>query len=225
MRQLLAEGTRGLDCNTVLSAPMVAALATAGYAFVVRYVSRGPTENAHDLAQAEVDTIRAGGLGLMVVQHVQSDKSWSPDGNKGLEWGSNAAAACVDMGIAPGTTVWLDLEGVAADTLVTDVISYCRNWYQAVADAGFEPGVYCGWHTMLTPTELYQLPFTRYWAAYNLNADQYPIKRGVCMKQHSLKHGDIPDGVALDTDNADTDTVHVDAYGGLPSMDVGDGQA
>jgi hypothetical protein len=58
--------------------------------------------------------------------------------------------------------------------------------------------------------------FQRYWGALNLNADQFPATRGLCMKQHAA-HGLFtpPKGVTL---AIDVDTVHGDNLGGLPTL-------
>jgi hypothetical protein len=152
----------------------------------------------------------------MPVQHVESESSWKPTDDKGRQYGQAAADACMAAGIPSGTTVWLDLEGVAEDTSHEQVIRYCNLWHDAVAAAGFEPGIYVGWHCGLTPVELYgRLKFSHYWAAYNLNADEYPITCGVSMKQHAAASGDKPGGVTFDID---TDVVLGDKMGRFPTL-------
>jgi len=92
-------------------------------------------------------------------------------------------------------------------------LPFLNYWLDQVGHAGFTPGLYVGWHSNLTPDELYtRLKFSHYWSAYNLNADQFPATRGVQMKQ-ALEQ-------TLDGIKYDPDTVQRDALGGLPLMHV-----
>ncbi len=208
-------GVHGVDCNQPIDAEGARALFAKGFRFAVRYVGR--FDNLpHDITLDEVETLFDAGLALMIVQHVESADAWTPNGAKGRAYGRAAAAHCQTITMPPGATVWCDLEGVAPGTPDGDVIAFAREWYAAVAVAGYRPGLYVGWHCGLTPLQLYQnLQFTRYWAAYNLNADQYPTGRGVCMKQHEAKPGDLPAGFQVD--GFDTNTVLLDAFNALPS--------
>jgi len=203
-------GTLGFDCNEPVSANAATLMQKAGYRFAVRYVPR-ITAHANDLTSAEVDRLHAAGLAVMPVQHVESETSWTPTIEKGQQYGTVAAEHAASCGILCGTTLWLDLEGVA-DTEHETIVAYCNAWYDAVSAAGFEPGIYVGWHALLTPNELYtRLKFRRYWGAFNLNADQYPAKRGLCMKQRAAHK---PSGVPFEID---ADVVQADALGGLPT--------
>ena len=105
---------------------------------------------------------------------------------------------------------------VATDVDPEDVGRYCNSWFDVVDGAGFSPGLYVGWQAGLTPLQLHKrLRFTRYWAAYNLNLDQYPAVRGVCMRQRAAQPANVPKGVAFEID---TNMVQQDAFGGLPTM-------
>src|SRR5437879_11294103 len=65
-------------------------------------------------------------------------------------------------------------------TPAAQVIDYCNRWHAAVAGAGYVPGLYVGFHCGLDATQLYRaLRFSHYWCAYNLNADEMPIVRGL----------------------------------------------
>lgn len=204
------DGVRGFDCNQTLDATLVKALFDAGYRFAIRYVRREQPHHS-DLTAEEAETILEGGLALVAVQHVESESSWSPSESKGRQYGTTAAAEVLAIGFPAGAVVWCDLEGVAPHTGSDDVVAYCREWARAVADAGFQPGLYVGWHCGLTPEQLYhQTPFTRYWAAYNLNADQFPETRGVQMRQHEAKASDIPRNADI---GLDVDTTAADALG------------
>jgi hypothetical protein len=187
----------------------------------MRYVGRTSAHEG-DLTGPEVALIRKSGLALGIVQHVESDTSWLPTGEKGMQYGTMAAFQCAALGIAKRTTVWLDLEAVAPKTPRDMILAYCNTWSRIIRSSGYQPGLYVGWHCGLTPRQLFQnLSISRYWAAYNLNKDEYPAVRGVCMRQHAALHANKPIGIDFEID---TNTVHADALGGLPSFDapVGD---
>src|SRR2546426_4874236 len=94
-------------------------------------------------------------------------------------------------------------------------------WHAAVAGAGYVPGVYVGFHCGLDATQLYRaLRFSHYWGAYNLNADEMPIVRGLQMKQSLCKP---PDAVPGHTFEFQVDTVRADALGGHPTLVARDG--
>src|SRR3989441_2765767 len=94
-------------------------------------------------------------------------------------------------------------------------------WHAAVAGAGYVPGLYVGFHCGLDATQLYRaLRFSHYWGAYNLNADEMPIVRGLQMKQSLCKP---PDAVPGHTFEFQVDTVRADALGGHPTLVARDG--
>lgn len=206
-------GMRGFDCNTPVDREGAVAFYEKGYRFAVRYIRRR-TARLHDLSMSEIERLHDAGLAVMPVQHVESESSWIPSADKGREYGETAALACTELALPRGVTVWNDLEGVSSAVPPAHVIAHCQAWFIAVASAGFQPGLYVGWHAGLSATQLYQnLSFTRYWGAYNLNADQEPVVRGLCMKQHVAKPVDIPWGITFPID---TDTIKADKLGGLP---------
>lgn len=215
----IPSGTRGFDCNRRLTAVEAQAMFNHGYRFAVRYVPR-ITAKPSDLSVDEIDHLFGGGLAVMPVQHVESESAWTPTRDKGESYGRMAAMHSKQIGIPTGTSCWLDLEGVATDFLPTIVerqkatIAYCNAWFHAVEDAGFLPGIYIGWHSGLTPDQLFaNLAFRHYWGAYNLNRDEEPSKRGVLMRQGAATKNDVPKGLNL---SIDTDMVLGDAMGGLP---------
>jgi hypothetical protein len=213
-----AVGVKGFDANARVSYDVARKFVDHDYRFAVRYVPRVQAA-ASDLSSAEVDDLLRAGLAVMPVQHVESESSWTPTDDKGRNYGDAAAYACRVAGLPPGVTVWLDLEGVAPRADGTfdaeQITRYCNLWYDAVAAMGFQPGLYVGWHAGLTPDELYALKFTRYWSAYNLNADQCPATCGVCMRQHVAGANDVPPDVRFPID---TDTVVGDAKGRVPMV-------
>ncbi len=209
------EGAIGFDTNQRLTATTATAFYEHGYEFALRYVPR-IVQHENDITIEEKGIIRAAGLGLMVVQHCE-DGAWRPTADKGSAYGATAARHCVEIGYAPGASVWLDLEEVAHGTAAEEVIGYCNSWFDVVALAGFLPGVYVGWNCRLTPDQLYRrLKFRAYWGGYNLDRDQYPAVRGLQMKQREPRGPDVPLGVGV---VIDVDVVSGDALGGFPVMD------
>jgi hypothetical protein len=201
-------GTKGFGTNTPVSPSAAREFLARGYLFCLRYVGR-LAPHPGDLTYAEAEGIVDAGLALMVVQHVQSESGWTPTGALGTTYGANAAAFAQDAGIPPGVNVWLDLEGVSPGTAVEDVIAYCQNWYQGVADAGYLPGIYVGWHPGLSAQQLYDLPFKHYWGAYDVDADSMPAC-GWCLKESPASGGTI---AGIDTEAYDDNLTHIDSAG------------
>ncbi len=123
---------------------------------------------AGNLTNEEALAILNAGLALMPVQHVALP-GWQPNTNLGTIYGNYAATyASQVVQLPPGVNVWCDLEGVAPNTDPRDVIDYCQAWYYALHIAGYVPGIYVGYDTMLSPEQLYNnLSFQHYWRAYN----------------------------------------------------------
>lgn len=152
---------KGFDCNTPLSLETAKAFKADGYQFVFRYVGR-MEQKPHDLSKAELDAILSSGLGLGVVQHVAVH--WVPTLIMGKTYGSNAARFAGQCGYRPGNIIFLDLEDVAPGTPRSMIIAYCNAWYDAVKAGGYVPGIYIGFNSFLTGTELYhRLKFAHYW--------------------------------------------------------------
>jgi hypothetical protein len=208
------DDVRGVDIDAVITPGLAAAFFAHGYRFAIRYLPRTGVSAAPNLTAEEVTVILASGLGLTAVQHVESAESWIPSLAKGKQYGITAAEQMVAIGLPAGAMCWLDLEGVADWAPASITSGYCTTWYDAVHSAGFLPGIYVGWHSGLTPAQLYDLPFMRYWGAYNLNADQEPMVRGLCMKQHAATPADIPADVTV---AFDVNTTMTDKLGGAIS--------
>jgi hypothetical protein len=97
------------------------------------------------------------------------------------------------------------------------VIEFANNWHAAVASAGYKPGLYVGYGCRLTAQQLYaNLRFDCYWSAYNLDAENYPAVRGVCMRQSVAKLADLV--LPFTTQTMDVDTITADAKGGSPTL-------
>ena len=209
------DGVRGIDTTERITRNTAAALHAHGYRFCVRYVRRDKP-HASALSTAEARALLDEGMGLMLVQYVESESAWTPGGAKGTANGKVAAAEAVKLGIPWGVTIWCDLEGVKVGTPRQQVIDYCNRWHVAVAGAGYVPGLYVGYHPGLTPGQLYlKLRFSHYWGAYNLNADQFPAVRGLQMKQSLRRPEDRISGVELDFQ---VDRAAADRLGGRSAL-------
>jgi hypothetical protein len=208
-------GAKGFDTNNPIPETAARDFHQHGYRFAVRYVRR-EKKATNDLSRDEIRGLFNAGLAVMPVQHAESESSWVPTVDKGRLWGQNAVMASMECGIATGTTVWLDLEGVAVGTPHEDIIQFCNYWYDRVYRSGFQPGVYVGWHSGLTASELYKrLKFTRYWGAFNLDVDKRPLVRGLCMKQGTAKAKDLVPSFKY---QIDTDVIVADAFDGVPTV-------
>jgi hypothetical protein len=207
------EGTRGFDANQRLSAEVCAQFVQMGYDFAIRYVRRA-TAHSYDLSQPEVSDILRSGLGLMVVQHV-APPGWMPNKDLGTMQGTTAVREIQALDLPEGTMTWCDLEEVGVKASLFDIVAYCNAWYDVVKAARLTPGLYVGSGCGLSGQALYrELRFQHYWAAYNLNRDEFPSTRGVCMVQRVAKPEDRVSGLA--TDGFDVDLVLADHLGGLP---------
>src|SRR2546423_8206316 len=209
------DGVRGVDTAENISAVAALAFRERGYRFAVRYVRRDKP-HASALKIREAKALLNAGIGIMIVQYVESDSAWTPSAAKGTTNGGVASSECEKLGVPWGVTVWCDLEGVAPGTAAQKVVDYCNRWHIAVAGAGYVAGLYVGYRAGLSPTQLYRaLRFTHYWSAYNLNADQYPTVRGVQMRQ--LRAGS-KDAVPRAGISFQVDRVSADRLGGRPTV-------
>ena len=150
----------------------------------------------------------------MVVQHVL-EPGWSPSASLGSTYGSNAASNSKTLGLPAGVNVWCDLEGVDSATELNSVVSYCNNWFDAVAQEGYTPGLYVGYSSILNGEQLYNdLKFQHYWRS---TSDVPEVaNRGYQLIQSN------PDtnvnGIAIDEDNTQTDEKGGQAQILSPSM-------
>lgn len=93
------------------------------------------------------------------------------------------------LGIPRGATVWLDLEGMKAfKSPPAEFAAKINRWADAIAAAGFQPGLYVGVPQPFTSAELYALHVVRYWHGQGsvrdrTNALAEPYPRGWCMTQ------------------------------------------
>jgi hypothetical protein len=209
------DGVRGFDTAESVTPSAAAAFRRDGYKFCVRYVRRDKP-HASALSAKEAKYLLAAGIGLMLVQYVESETAWIPGAAKGTTNGGIAGSEAAKLGVPWGVTVWCDLEGVEPGTPTQKVIDYCNHWHAAVSSAGYVPGLYVGYHAGLTPTQLYRsLRFTHYWGAYNLNSDRYPAVRGLQMRQSRRRPRDSVPNSGIDFQ---VDKISADALGGRPTL-------
>jgi len=201
--QKAAAGLSGFDVDQVLTAKNALDLKNAGYDFCIRYIPRMASLQQGNLTNAEALNILNAGLALMAVQHVALP-GWSPNTSLGTAYGNYAAQYAKEVvGLPPGINIWCDLEGVAPATPAASVIAYCQAWYYAVHAAGYVPGIYVGYDTMLSPQQLYSdLSFQHYWRAYN---GPQVSTRGFQLVQHTQT---TVGKIAIDPDTTEDD--HLD---------------
>jgi len=202
-----ADNVVGFDTDTKLNLTLAKGFCSIDYRFAIRYLSLGSAADPNDLDKSEVDQIIESGLMLAAVQHCPN-KGWIPSPYLGSEYGNNAAKHAQAAGIIPGTTVFLDLEGIMQGTSPKNVIDYCTAWYNEVKSANYVPGIYVGKDCIIGPYELYyNLPFTIYWKSMS-NVPDVDV-RGYCMFQSYYQYPVL--GI-----NIDIDKVEKDKLGGLP---------
>jgi len=164
-------GLRGFDTNTILTDTTAAAFRAEGYTYCIRYLSRVAKQGSADLTAQEARAILKAGLALMTVQHVRL-QDWDPTAELGASDGVHAAYHAMVIGFPPGVNIWCDLEGVRAGTPQQSVIDYCNEWADAVAAAGYIPGLYVGAASILDGHVLHdRLHFQHYWKSLSTVPD------------------------------------------------------
>jgi hypothetical protein len=193
-------GLSGFDINSIVSTTVAQTLKNAGYDFCIRYIPRTANLAAGNLSNTEALHILNAGLALMAVQHVALP-GWAPTADLGTAYGGYAATYCKEVvGLPAGINIWLDLEGVAHGTPAQNVIDYCQAWYNEVNNAGYVPGIYVGYDTILDSQQLYsKISFKHYWRAYN-----GPVVnvRGFQLIQHTEK---TINGITIDPNTTQND--------------------
>jgi hypothetical protein len=165
--QSAPSGRVGFDTDTKLDLATAKLFRQSGYDFCLRYISLS-SENSYDLDREEAQVILNAGLALMPVQHVRY-AGWLPNAALGTQTGKTAADNAIQVGFPSKVNVWLDLEGISSAATATDVIAYCNSWYDAVAQAGYLPGLYVGANSILDSQQLYSnLNFQHYWHSLSI---------------------------------------------------------
>lgn len=196
-------GLKGFDSAGIVSSATAAAMASSGYSFAIRYLSRSTQQGSGDLSSSEATTILNAGLALMAVQHVRL-ANWVPNASLGNEDGTNGARNAKSIGLPAGMNIWCDLEGVAAGTPAQSVIDYCQAWYTAVLAGGYVPGLYVGAGAVLTGDQLYyNLSFQHYWKS--MSNVPMVTKRGYQLIQSAQTTG--PNNFLIDPDTTQNDNL------------------
>lgn len=196
----------GFDADSVITQTTAQQFASQGYKFCIRYLSLGAGEAPGDLTYEEALAILQGGLALMPVQHVSSP-GWTPSAQLGTTFGNNAANNAISVGFPTQMNVWLDLEGINSSTPAEDVIAYCNAWYNAVASAGYIPGLYVGANCILDSQQLYDLSFQHYWQSESTVPP-------VAVRSYQMVQSFVAEpvnGIGIDQD-----ITYIDNEGGVP---------
>ncbi len=169
--QAAADDLLGFDTDSIVTASKAADFFTQGFRFCVRYVSRVAKQGSNDLSEPEALDLLDAGLALMAVQHPRAE-GWVPTPDLGASDGVHAAYHAFVIGFPAGVNVWCDLEGVGSGTPAQQVIDYCNAWFDAVAPAGYVPGVYVGAACILDGVALRnRLKFAHYWKSLSMVPD------------------------------------------------------
>lgn len=197
---------KGFDTSAKLTKQNIADLKNAGHEFVIRYLSISGIDK-NDLDSQELQDILDGGLKLLAVQHVRNP-GWKPTIALGTQDANNAVQHANTIGLPKGTTIFVDIEGIAQNVSHNDIIKYCNAWFNVISKAGYTTGIYVGSNSYLTDDELYTgLTTTCYWKSASNVPDV--VKRGYTIKQTTVNKTIC--GVNIDEDICEPDNL-----GGMP---------
>ena len=165
-------GARGIDSLQFSQSGTLAqakALKASGVDFVVGYLGAVSKERLQHILDA--------GLAFMPCTFAATKYD-----------GQNSVNQCKALGLPPGVTTWLDLEGPGAMKYPPpQLASLIDGWATAIDAAGYEPGLYVGAPQPLTSSELWKLKVRRYWNALSRETDRYgqlaEPKSGYCLNQ------------------------------------------
>ena len=198
-------GMKGFDVDSIMFPSECAYFIQAGYNFCIRYLPRNSSLIPGNLGVLEMNDILESGLSLGVVQHCP-EPGWEPSAELGELYGQYAGTYAKQIGLPQGMNIFLDLETPALNASPQSVIEYANSWYDAIAAAGYSPGVYLGYGLPLSPQQLHDdLKFVHYWRAYN--GPDLAI-RGYQIVQSTAE---VLKGISFDPN-----IVNADLRGGLP---------
>lgn len=142
-------GARGVDSLPFSqggTADQAKALKASGVEFFVGYLGA--------MTSARLKSVLDAGLAFMAVTFAAAFD------------GPNTVKQCKALGLPPGCTVWLDVEGKNVWAMnPQELISEINAWADAVIAGGYQPGLYIGSPQPLTGDEIYALRVVRYWKA------------------------------------------------------------
>jgi Domain of unknown function (DUF1906) len=197
-----------VDTDVKCNDAALESLVNAGIAGVYRYLPLPRNGLGSDLASPELDLICSMGLELGAVQHVRMP-GWNPADHSGHEDAVVATAYAALAGLAKGTHIFLDLEGLSSRATSIATKGFAEDWAHTVLGAGYLAGLYVGYDLPLDAEALYLLHgITSYWSDAGNRA---VLTRGFSLKQHA---GDVTlGGVAFDRD-----TLQADRLGDVPRI-------
>lgn len=175
----------GFDCYEPLSLAALDILARASYDgesfhFVVRYVE--------NLTVPEIQNILDRQLGLMTVGVAPDDSMHAPSAIYGSRDGLRAVTKLRALGVLPGVTHSLDVEGEVGASK-EQVVLYCNAAFDVLSTYP-EPSMYDGWEDPLSAAELYQdLKMRRYWASSPLTLAPAVRGFGLVQEKENVKVG------------------------------------
>jgi hypothetical protein len=200
-----------LDCDTTVTAAVCAAVKSAGYLGIGRYLpfhGLAPTPANGCISAAELAVITSSGLDAFFVMHVRGTQAtnfhWHPSACNGADDANDACDCAIAAGVPSGVHIFLDLEAISDGAVAT--IEYANDVHRQIAARGFKPATYVGFDVPLSPEQLYELTGDCYWTASGATV----ATRGAAIVQGS--------GVVIAGVSFDRDIVATDKLGGLPLM-------
>ncbi len=200
-------GALGFDSvQAIASVAQGQRMYASGMRFAMRYL--GTT------TPTEVDMLHSAGLAVMPVTYSRKP-GWVPSASLGHADAIVALAHLKALGIPRGVTVFLDLEGPGGHA--QDVVDWVNAWAADMKTAGYDPGLYVGYGTLLTSHELMALGVDRYWHSISRVTDSSGALAepgcGWCVYQ--LQPSRMWEGVWIDVD-----VIQADYQGRLPTWCV-----
>jgi hypothetical protein len=212
--QTPAPGTVGFDTSASLNASQAAALASSGYRFAIRCIGYESVPVPEPLTASEAATLLAAGLMVGVYQSYRNTGSFTA--TQGGSDGAYAATVVEGLGAPAGLVIWYDMEGTYPSG--SPLYDYLNEWGQAVANAGYAAGLYCGGQNLLTWSQIMALPpFQHYWLAGGYGASWSENQMQVPGRQFQMFQC-APWNLAAGGTAIDVDVAQVDVEGGQPTF-------
>lgn len=137
-------GASGVYVDGKLDSATAQAFAGQGHVFVLRKLSWSDPAPSDAFNSLEANDILQAGLALMPVQATPPE-AWLPAGAASAELGARdgkrAAALARWIGFPAGVSVWLQLGPHGTGATPQAMLNYCNAWHDAVAHAGYAPGL------------------------------------------------------------------------------------
>lgn len=198
-----------VDTSVKCSKSLIAAVKAIGYLGIARYVPLPGVSAVEDIDAAELADILSAGLGSFWVQHPRFP-GWKPIDHSAEVDALCACKAAQAAGYAPGTTGYVDCEGLSSDTTSAQAFYYNSQWAHVLIEEGFRAGLYDGYSNPETPLQLYEIrDVTSYWSDL---ANRKVAVRGCAVVQRAQ--------ITIDAVPFDPDEVRNDNLGGRPYWSI-----